>query len=158
MAAAFAAVPRHLFTPGESLKVAYAVDLAPIVKCGDNGLTISSVSAPHLQATMLEAADIKPGMRVCEVGSGGYNAALLAELVGDGGHVTTVDIDPEIVKRARTFLNEAGYDRVNVMLADAEEGVPDLSVRPDHRHGWKLGHPARTTSSPTMAGSSSRSG
>ncbi|WP_336213620.1 methyltransferase, FxLD system [Nonomuraea sp. LPB2021202275-12-8] len=127
VAAAFAAVPRHLFTPGESLKVAYAVDIAPIVKRGDNGLTISSVSAPHLQATMLEAADIKPGMRVCEVGSGGYNAALLAELVGNGGHVTTVDIDPEIVERARTFLNEAGYDRVDVMRADAEEGVPDAA-------------------------------
>ncbi|MEU9886964.1 methyltransferase, FxLD system [Sphaerisporangium sp. NPDC051011] len=127
VAAAFTAVPRHLFTPGEPLKVAYATDNAPIVKRDDNGLTLSSVSAPHLQATMLEAAEIKPGMRVCEVGSGGYNAALLAELVGDGGHVTTVDIDPDIVERARTLLNEAGYHHVNVLQADAEEGVPNAA-------------------------------
>ncbi|WP_228010470.1 methyltransferase, FxLD system [Nonomuraea phyllanthi] len=124
VAAAFATVPRHLFTPGEPLNVAYAVDNAPIVKRNDNGLTLSSVSAPHLQATMLEAADIKPSMHVCEVGSGGYNAALLAELVGDSGRVTTVDIDPEIVERAGAFLHEAGYDRIHVVLADAEQGVP----------------------------------
>ncbi|NRQ30641.1 methyltransferase, FxLD system [Nonomuraea sp. NN258] len=127
VAAAFAAVPRHLFTPGESLQVAYGVDNAPIVKRGDDGLTLSSVSAPHLQATMLEAAEVKPGMRVCEVGSGGYNAALLAELVGGSGHVTSVDIDPDIVERASTFLNEAGYHRVDVVLADAEEGVPEAA-------------------------------
>ncbi|MFF4195196.1 methyltransferase, FxLD system [Nonomuraea sp. NPDC001831] len=127
VAAAFAAVPRHVFTPGELLEVAYGVDNAPIVKRDDNGLTLSSVSAPHLQAVMLEAAEIKPGMRVCEVGSGGYNAALLAELVGDNGRVTTVDIDPDIVERAGAFLHEAGYDHVHVMLADAERGVPEAA-------------------------------
>ncbi|WP_329087738.1 MULTISPECIES: methyltransferase, FxLD system [unclassified Streptosporangium] len=127
VAAAFVAVPRHLFTPGETLEAAYAGSNAPIVKSDGNGLTLSSVSAAHLQATMLEAADIKPGMRVCEVGSGGYNAALMAELVGDGGHVTTVDIDPDIIERARTFLNETGYNRVDVVLADAEDGVPEAS-------------------------------
>ncbi|WP_055483636.1 methyltransferase, FxLD system [Sphaerimonospora mesophila] len=125
VAAAFATVPRHLFTPGEPLKAAYAANNAPVVKTDDNGLTLSSVSAPHLQATMLEAAEIEPGMRVCEYGSGGYNAALLAELVGDSGRVTTVDIDAEIVERARTFLDEAGYHQVDVVLADAEEGVPE---------------------------------
>ncbi|MFF4988267.1 methyltransferase, FxLD system [Streptosporangium saharense] len=125
--AAFTAVPRHLFTPGESLEVAYGVDNVPVVKRGDNGLALSSVSAPHLQALMLEAAEITAGMRVCEIGSGGYNAALVAELVGDGGHVTTVDIDPDIVGRARAFLDEAGYHRVNVVLADAEGGVPDAA-------------------------------
>ncbi|MEU8251855.1 methyltransferase, FxLD system [Nonomuraea sp. NPDC048916] len=124
LAAAFTSVPRHLFTPGEPLKVAYAVDATPIVKTDGNGLTLSSVSAPHLQATMLEAAAVEPGMRVLEVGSGGYNAALLAELVGDNGRVTTVDIDPDIVERAGTFLHEAGYDHVHVVLADAEQGVP----------------------------------
>ena len=31
---------------------------------------------------MLEQAQLAPGMRVLEIGSGGYNAALLAELVG----------------------------------------------------------------------------
>ena len=124
VAAAMATVPRHLFTPGEPLKTAYAPDNAPIVKTDDNGMNLSVVSAAHLQATMLEAAKIEPGMQVCEYGSGGYNAALMAELVGDSGRVTTVDIDPDIVERARTCLDEAGYHHVNAVVADAEEGVP----------------------------------
>ncbi|MGV9386234.1 methyltransferase, FxLD system [Nonomuraea sp. NPDC003707] len=124
VAAAMAVVPRHVFTPGEPLEVAYAVDSAPIVKRDDNGMTLSSVSAAHLQATMLEQAAVEPGMRVLEIGSGGYNAALLAELVGDKGRVTTMDIDPDIVERAGAFLHEAGYDQVDVVLADAEQGVP----------------------------------
>jgi protein-L-isoaspartate(D-aspartate) O-methyltransferase len=41
---------------------------------------------------MLEQAGIEPGMRVLEVGSGGYNAALIAELVGDAGTVISVDV------------------------------------------------------------------
>jgi protein-L-isoaspartate(D-aspartate) O-methyltransferase len=127
VAAAIATVPRHLFVPGEPLTAAYAPDNAPIVKSDDNGMTVSVLSAAHLQAVMLEQAEVEPGMRVCEIGSGGYNAALLAELVGDSGHVTTVDIDKEIVDRARTCLNQAGYDRVNVVLADAEEGVPEAA-------------------------------
>src|SRR5262249_23692318 len=63
--------------------------------------------------------------RVLEVGSGGYNAALLAELVGPSGQVTTIDIDPDITERARSLLDAAGYPRVNVVLADAEGGVPE---------------------------------
>lgn len=125
VAAAVAAVPRHLFTPGVPLKTAYAPDNAPLVKAGRNGgRHLSVVSAAHLQATMLEAAEIEPGMRVCEYGSGGYNAALMAELVGDSGHVTTVDIDPDIVERARAFLDAASYHDVNVVLGDAEQGIP----------------------------------
>jgi protein-L-isoaspartate(D-aspartate) O-methyltransferase len=41
---------------------------------------------------MIGQAGVRPGMRVMEVGSGGYNAALLREIVGDGGQVTTVDV------------------------------------------------------------------
>nr|WP_289782141.1 methyltransferase domain-containing protein [Streptomyces phaeoluteigriseus] len=54
------------------------------------------------------------------LGSGGYNAALMAELVGPAGHVTTLDIDPAVAERATRFLTETGYDRVRVVTADAE--------------------------------------
>lgn len=63
-------------------------------------------------------------MRVLEIGSGGYNAALIAELVGETGQVTTVDIDPDVADRAQSCLAAAGYHRVNVVVADAEGGVP----------------------------------
>lgn len=74
---------------------------------------------------MLEQAQIEPGMRVLEFGSGGYNAALMAELVGPGGEVTTVDIDRVITDRASSFLANAGYDRVRVIQADGEQGAPE---------------------------------
>jgi protein-L-isoaspartate(D-aspartate) O-methyltransferase len=57
---------------------------------------------------------------VLEIGSGGYNAALMAELVGPTGHVTTLDIDPAVTERATRFLAETGYDGVRVVTADAE--------------------------------------
>jgi protein-L-isoaspartate(D-aspartate) O-methyltransferase len=124
--AAFHAVPRHLFAPGAALEDAYAAFSVVVAKRDEHGTTISSVSAPSVQAVMLEQAGLRPGMRCLEIGSGGYNAALMAELVGAGGEVTTVDIDPDITDRARTFLTETGYgDRVNVVLGDGEEGCPE---------------------------------
>ncbi len=121
---AFSRVPRHMFVPGESLEVAYATNNALVVKRDRDGSAMSSLSAAHIQAVMLEQAEIEPGMRVLEVGSGGYNAALIQELVGVEGTVTSVDIDQEIVARARACLESAGYDRVAVVQADAEDGVP----------------------------------
>ncbi|MFC0862230.1 methyltransferase, FxLD system [Sphaerimonospora cavernae] len=124
VAEAVSTVPRHLFAPGEPLEAVYDDGNAVLVKRDPNGTATSYLSAAHIQAVMLEQAEIEPGMRVLEIGSGGYNAALLAELVGAGGKVTSVDIDPDIVARARDCLAAAGYDRVEVMLADAEYGVP----------------------------------
>lgn len=125
VATAVAAVPRHLFAVGEPLEVAYAANNALVIKRDHNGAAVSSLSAAHIQAVMLEQAELEPGMRVLEIGSGGYNAGLIQQLVGDGGKVISVDIDPEIVVRARTCLEAAGYDRVEVVLADAEDGVPE---------------------------------
>ena len=128
VAAAVATVPRHLFTPGVPLEAAYASNDSVVVKRAPDGTSLSSVSAAHIQAAMLEQAGIARGMRVLEVGSGGYNAALIQELVGDQGRVVSVDIDPEIVARARACLAAAGYDQVEVVLADAEHGAPDGTV------------------------------
>jgi protein-L-isoaspartate(D-aspartate) O-methyltransferase len=122
--AAFLAVPRHMFAPEVSIQEAYANDVVR-TKRDRHGVTISSVSAPWLQAMMLEQAGLRPRMRCLEIGSGGYNAALMAEIVGPKGEVTTVDIDADVTERARRCLDAAGYERVNVVLADAEHGVPD---------------------------------
>ena len=124
--AAFHTVPRHLFAPGATLEEAYAAFRVVVAKKDEHGTTISSVSAPSVQAVMLEQADLQTGMRCLEIGSGGYNAALMAELVGADGEVTTVDIDPDITDRAGACLSEAGYgDRVRVVLGDGEEGCPE---------------------------------
>ncbi|MEV7970541.1 methyltransferase, FxLD system [Sphaerisporangium sp. NPDC088356] len=122
--AAFRTVPRHLFAPEAALEEAYAQDIV-VTKRDEPGITISSVSAPQIQAMMLEQAALHPGMRCLEIGSGGYNAALMAELVGEDGEVTTVDIDLDVIDRARLCLTEAGYTRVNVVLADGEDGCAE---------------------------------
>lgn len=117
-------VPRHLFMPEEPLEKAYAAEHALITKRDGQGVSLSSVSAARIQAFMLEQADIRPGMRVLEIGSGGYNAALMAELVGSGGEVTTIDIDPEVIDRANRLLPAAGYGNVHALVVDGEEGEP----------------------------------
>lgn len=119
--AAFRAVPRHLFAPEATVEAAYARDIV-VVKRDEHGATSSSVSAPQIQATMLEQAGVGRGMRCLEIGSGGYNAALLAEVVGEGGQVTTVDIDSEVIDRARRLLSAAGYGRVHAVVGDGESG------------------------------------
>ncbi|MDX6741443.1 methyltransferase, FxLD system [Actinocorallia sp. A-T 12471] len=118
---ALLAVPRHVFAEDDAdVETAYR-DVAIVTKRDEErGINTSSVSAPWLQAVMLGQAGLKPGDRVLEVGSGGYNAALIREIVGAAGSVTTLDIDPDISARAVRCLGAAGYDDVEVVCADAE--------------------------------------
>lgn len=118
---AFRAVPREKFAPvGTPLADCYPGDKALILKKDENGRNISSISAPWLQARMMEQAGLQPGMKVLEIGSGGCNAAYLAEVVGSDGVVVSMDIDPEITRNAVVALDAAGYaDRVTVVTADA---------------------------------------
>lgn len=129
--AAFRAVPRHRFAPEVSAAEVYEAPEAIMTKRAAGGRAVSSVSAPWLHARMLEAARLTPGMRVLEIGSGGCNAALLAEMVGPGGAVTSVDIDPDITDRARRLLDETGYARVQVHTADGAQPLPETPAA-----GW----------------------
>ncbi|MFF3556232.1 methyltransferase, FxLD system [Streptomyces tsukubensis] len=123
--AALRKVPRHLAVPDAPLEDAYSTYNAVITREDEHGNHMSSVSAPQIQAMQLEQARVRPGDRVLEIGSNGPNAAYLAELAGPGGQVTTVDIDPEPAGRAGRFLAETGYTGVNVVVADAENGLPE---------------------------------
>lgn len=122
--AAFRAVPRHLFLPDMDIERVYRDEAIP-TKLQD-GTPISSSSQPAIMAIMLEQLDVQPGHRVLEIGAGtGYNAALLAHLVGESGHVTTIDIDEDIVEGARSHLVEAGYAQVHVVQGDGGLGWPE---------------------------------
>lgn len=125
--AAMRKVRREIFAPGADLDEVYHVYNGVVTKRDHAGNSMSSVSAPHLQAHMLEQAEITAGMHVLEIGSGGYNAALLAELVGPAGDVTTVDIDRDVADRASRLLTEAGYPQVCVVCADAEAGLREYA-------------------------------
>jgi protein-L-isoaspartate(D-aspartate) O-methyltransferase len=76
-------------------------------------------------ALMLEQLELADGMRVLEVGAGtGWNAALLAHLVGPGGTVTTIDVDAALAKGARRALRAAG-SRARVVVRDGRDGLAD---------------------------------
>ncbi|MGH3912889.1 MAG: methyltransferase, FxLD system [Pseudonocardiaceae bacterium] len=122
--AALRTIPRHLFAPSVPLSEAYAND-SIITKRNDRGISLSSLSAPTIIAMMLGQLQVLPGQRVLEIGSGGYNAALLRELVGLDGSVTTIDIDQEVVDRARACLAAAGYRDVRVLCTDGEFGAAE---------------------------------
>lgn len=123
---AIRAVPRHAFVPGASLADAYNPELAVITKRDTGGKSLSCASVPCLVGAMLEQLDVRDGHRVFEAGAGtGWNAALLATLAGPGGHVTTIDIDPEVSAQAAASLERAGFPGVHVATGDAGLGVPD---------------------------------
>ncbi len=83
---------------------------------------VSSSTAPWLMERMISALDLRPGMKVLEIGTGtGFNAACLAAL---GASVVSVEIDPVIASQARRALRGAGYDQVEVITGDGERGAP----------------------------------
>ncbi|HEX3955294.1 MAG TPA: methyltransferase, FxLD system [Trebonia sp.] len=123
--AALRAVPRHLFVPGIPLSQAYANDVV-LTKRDPQDAPISAASQPSIVALMLEQLGVERGHNVLEIGAGtGYNAALLAHLTGPEGQVTTIEVDADLVPKARAALGEAGYPDVSVVLRDGALGYPD---------------------------------
>lgn len=115
-------VPRHEFVPLGIMDRAYDDTPLPI----GQGQTIS---APHMVGMMLEILDIRPGMRVLEVGTGsGYHAAVTAELVRPGGKVFTIERIEELARRAEAILQRLGYgDTVEVLVDDGTKGLPQYA-------------------------------
>ena len=106
------------------LDVVYS-DVALITRAVD-GWGTSSSSQPALVAIMLEQLELAPGMRVLEVGAGtGYNAALIAELVGNPALVRTIDYQADVAADARAALARAGAGGVRVIHGDGFEGAAD---------------------------------
>ncbi|MEY9211564.1 methyltransferase, FxLD system [Thermobifida halotolerans] len=119
-------VPRHRFVPEALTEDAYANKAITIKPGADR--PASCISVPTVVAMMLDQLDPQPGEQILEIGAGtGYNAALLAELVGPEGQVTTVDIHPDVVEHARRALAETGYSRVRVAAADGALGYPQAA-------------------------------
>lgn len=117
---AFLTVPREMFLPEEEKKHAY-VDSPLSIPCNQ------TISAPSMIAIMLEVASLQRGLKVLEIGAGsGYNAALLAELVGQE-KVITIEKHLELVEFACSNLENLGYN-IKVVHGDGslghEEGQP----------------------------------
>ncbi len=112
-------VPRDEFVPEEEKHRAYMDMPLPI----GEGQTIS---APHMVAMIAEILDLREGMKVLEIGSGcGYNAAVIAEIIGKDGHLYTIERIRSLYEMARRKLRELGYDNVTVIHGDGSQGWPE---------------------------------
>lgn len=139
---AYHAVPRHLFVPAQARRTAgvvgtHAIDWSTdpvewmetvysedaIVACVDqDGRAVSYCSPPGMVFAMLTLADVQPGQRVLEVGTGtGWSSALMAWRLGACA-VTTVEIDADVAHQARRNHHRAG--------------VAPTVVDGDGTHGW----------------------
>jgi protein-L-isoaspartate(D-aspartate) O-methyltransferase len=114
--AAMRSVPRERFVPTELRAQAYEDGPLPI----GSGQTISQ---PYVVAYMTEALDVEPAHKVLEVGTGsGYQAAVLSELVRE---VYTIEIVPELARRAETVLRDLNRTNVHVRAGDGYAGWPE---------------------------------
>jgi protein-L-isoaspartate(D-aspartate) O-methyltransferase len=117
-------VPRHLFLPDVELDRVYGGSAIP-TKYDEKGNPTSSSSEVAIMSMMIDALRLEQGQRILEIGSGtGYNAAVLAELVG-ADNVVTVELDPEIAEGARTHLRASGHESIHVKTADGWMGWSD---------------------------------
>jgi protein-L-isoaspartate(D-aspartate) O-methyltransferase len=113
---AFREVPREAFVSARHAHSAYGDHPLPI----EAGQTISQ---PYIVALMIQAAGIKPGDIVLEVGSGsGYAAAVIGRIAAK---VVGVERQHELVEVARERLRRLGYANVEIVEGDGTRGWPD---------------------------------
>ncbi len=116
---AFLSAPRHLFVPKHLLKYAYNDEPLPI----GYGQTISQ---PSTVAIMTELLQAEAGNKVLEIGSGsGWQAAILARIVGEEGKVYTVEINRELAEFAKKNLAKLGIRNVEIICKNGSLGLPE---------------------------------
>jgi protein-L-isoaspartate(D-aspartate) O-methyltransferase len=115
---AMGTVPRHRFVPAAQVSKAYGDYPLPI---GED----QTISQPYIVALMTQWAEVAPGDKVLEVGTGsGYQAAVLAELTEK---VFSIEIRPELARQAAERLKDIGYGRVQVRSGDGYQGWPEAA-------------------------------
>lgn len=115
--AAMAGVPRHEFV-SRSQRV-HAYDDFPLGI--GSGQTISQ---PYVVAFMTQHLQVRPGMKVLEIGTGsGYQAAILAAM---GAEVFTIERHEDLSLAAEEVLDRLGYgERVTLRVDDGTLGWPE---------------------------------
>ena len=114
--AALRKVRRERFVPDREAVRAYVNAPLPI-GCGQ------TISQPFIVALMTDLLDLRPVDRVLEVGTGsGYQAAVLAELVGE---VFSTEVIPELADVAKHALAQEGYGKVALRVGDGGRGWPE---------------------------------
>ncbi|WGS64228.1 methyltransferase domain-containing protein [Marinitoga aeolica] len=119
---AFEKVPREKFVfSGISLDSIYSDQAIPTFYGKD---FLSTSSQPSLMALFYKETILKEGDRVLEIGTGtGYNAAIMAEIVGKSGIIVTTEPEAEIFQKAKENLSE--YDNIKVLNKDGYYGYDE---------------------------------
>jgi protein-L-isoaspartate(D-aspartate) O-methyltransferase len=111
-------VPREMFVEAGFEEFAYEDGPLPI----GEGQTISQ---PYIVALMIEAAEIKPGDHVLEVGAGsGYAAAVMSQIADS---VNAIERHPTLANAARTRFKRLGYDNIDLRVGDGTTGWPEAA-------------------------------
>lgn len=88
-----------------------------------------TISQPTVVVKMTQLLDPNPGDKILEIGAGsGWQSALLSVLVGEEGHVYTMERKPELVDQARNNLRNAGFKNVTVLEGDGSLGCEEYAV------------------------------
>jgi len=115
---AMAKVRRHVYIP-EALR-------GHADPYGDHPCPIGygqTISQPYIVAYMTQRIEVKPGMKILEIGTGsGYQAAILAEM---GATVYSIERVPELADHAQMVLAAEGYTNVVVKCGDGYKGWPE---------------------------------
>jgi protein-L-isoaspartate(D-aspartate) O-methyltransferase len=116
--AAMRKVPRHLFVPEDARRQAYE----------DHPLVIGhgqTISQPYIVAFMTEAAGLRGGESVLEIGTGsGYQAAVLSQIAA---RVFTIEIVAPLAASSAALLKRLGYANVSVRAGDGYLGWPEAA-------------------------------
>lgn len=84
-----------------------------------------TISQPYVVARMTQAAALRPGDRVLEVGTGsGYQTAVL---LGMGADVYTVELRPALAERARARLSKLPTLSLHTRVGDGWLGWPEAA-------------------------------
>ena len=111
-------VPRELFVAPELEEFAYADSPLPITQ-------EQTISQPYIVAFMSEAAAVKPGDKVLEIGTGsGYGAAVLGRTAEQ---VYTIERHQSLADTARWRLSGLGYRNIEVRQGDGTLGWPEAA-------------------------------
>ena len=94
------------------------------------GLTAESIAASAGCGNPTALAGLKAGERVLDLGSGGgIDCFLAAQQVGETGHVTGLDMTPDMLELARKNQANLGLTNVEFIQGELEKmPIPDASV------------------------------
>ena len=113
--AAINKIPRHFFLDSAFDEVAYEDKAFPIAE----GQTISQ---PYTVAYQTQLLEVKPFLKVLEIGTGSaYQACVLAEL---GARVYTIERQKKLYEQNKSFAFLKKYPAIKFFYGDGYEGLP----------------------------------